>query len=51
MKHIQNNQKSIGKSIPVNGFEKSQERSENQKSQDFRQMLVISKKENLRVLT
>ncbi len=47
MKHIQNNQKSMGKFISANGFEKSQERSENQKSQDFRQMLVISKKKTL----
>jgi hypothetical protein len=27
MKHIQNNQKSIGKSIPAYGFSKSQEKN------------------------
>jgi hypothetical protein len=41
MKHIQNNQKSIGKSMPAYGFKKSQEKkSSNQKSQDFCQIFV-----------
>jgi hypothetical protein len=32
MKHIQNNQKSIGKSIPANGFSKSSEKNLRTKS-------------------
>jgi hypothetical protein len=44
MKHIQNNQKSIGNFLPVYGFLK---KSMNQKSRDFCQMFVTSpKKEN-----
>jgi hypothetical protein len=48
MKHIPNNQKSIGKSIPAYGFLKSQEKkSANQKSRNFCQTLVISKKKTM----
>jgi hypothetical protein len=35
MKHIQNNQKSIGKSIPAYGFEKSQEKNPQTKVSRF----------------
>ncbi len=45
MKHIINNQKSIGKSIPAYGFKKiSRKKSVNQKYRDFCQMFVIYKK-------
>jgi hypothetical protein len=48
MKHTQNNQKSIGKSIPAYGFLKSQEKNPaNRKSRDFCQMFVISKKKTI----
>jgi hypothetical protein len=46
MKQIQNNGKSIGKSIPTYGFKISRKKSANQKSRDFSQMFMISKKEN-----
>jgi hypothetical protein len=39
MKHIQNKQKSIGKSIPAYGFLKNQEKNP--------QMFVISKKKTI----
>jgi hypothetical protein len=35
MKHIQNNQKSIGKPIPAYGFSKSQKKSGNQTTQEI----------------
>ncbi len=45
MNQIQNNQKSIVKSIPAYGFVKSQEKlNQTKKSQDFCQMFVIFKK-------
>jgi hypothetical protein len=48
MKQIQNNQKSIRNSIPAYGFLKSKEKkSAKQKSQDFCQTLVISKKKTM----
>jgi hypothetical protein len=48
MKEIHNNQKSIGKSIPANGFVKiiSRKKTLNQKSRDLCQMFVIFQKDN-----
>jgi hypothetical protein len=48
MKRIQNNQESIGKSIPAYGFLKSQEKkSVNQKPRDFCHIFLISKKKTI----
>jgi hypothetical protein len=47
MKHIQNNQKTIGRSISALGFENFKKKSAKQKSQDFCQMFVLSKKKTL----
>jgi hypothetical protein len=43
MKHIQNNQKSVGKSMPAYEFENSQEKNLRTKSRDFCQMFVRKK--------
>jgi hypothetical protein len=49
MKHIQNNQKSIEKSInqPLEFKKISRKKSTNQKSQDFWQQFGISKKKTI----
>jgi hypothetical protein len=47
MEYIQNNQKSVGKSIPAYSYKKSQEKNPGTKSlETFTKMFVISKKKN-----
>jgi hypothetical protein len=46
MKHIQNNQKSIGKSIPAYGFYKSQEKIQEPKDSRLMPNLCDFHKEN-----
>jgi hypothetical protein len=44
MKHIQNNQKSKGKSVPAYGFSKTQEKNPETKSLKACQMFVFPKR-------